>query len=244
MTAADEDSRGGVHTVEWKDHDLKVTVSKLREQSNGGLLADFDLHLKPGASMTGPFKYFSRFNLKSGQTKASTARDLARVALADVIADEAVWRYIIEFVSNHVRDEFNKGEEGVELIDSKASENTEFRLWPYLQERQPTILYGPGDSGKSYFAVLAGFLIATGREHLGMKSEQGNVAYLDYEGTEGTVKGRLRRVAAGFGEAYPPVLPLHADETATRGRFRSGERLSHGALHRLRHHRLSGPSRL
>ena len=63
-TAADEDSRGGVHTVEWEDHSLEVTVSKLREQSNGGLLADFDLHLQAGGEMTGPFKYFSRFNLR------------------------------------------------------------------------------------------------------------------------------------------------------------------------------------
>ena len=203
MTAADEVSRGGVHTVEWKDHDLKVTVSKLREQSNGGLLADFDLHLKPGAGMTGPFKYFSRFNFKSGQTKASTAKDLARVTPPEVIAEESVWRYIVERVSNEVRRSFNEGEDGVELVNSTASETTEYRLWPYLQERQPTILFGPGDSGKSYFAVLVGYLIATGREHLGMKPQQGNVCYLDYETDEATTKQRLRMVAAGFGEDIP-----------------------------------------
>ena len=203
MTAADEDSRGGVHTVEWKDHDLKVTVSKLREQSNGGLLADFDLHLKPGAGMTGPFKYFSRFNLKSGQTKASTAKDLARVTPPEVIAEESVWRYIVERVANEVRRSFNEGEDGVELVNSTASETTEYRLWPYLQERQPTILFGPGDSGKSYFAVLVGYLIATGREHLGMKPQQGNVCYLDYETDEATTKQRPSMVAAGFGEDIP-----------------------------------------
>ena len=203
-TMAVPDSRGGVHTVEWKEHGLKATVSKLREQSNGGLLADFDLHLKAWGELTGPFKYFSRFNLKSGQTKASTARDLARVAPEQVNAGEIVWRYVIEWVSNHVRVAFNEGEAGIQLIDSKASETTEFRLWPYLQERQPTILYGLGDSGKSYFGILAGFLIATGREHLGMKPQQGNVAYLDYEGDEGTIKKRLRMVAAGFGETTPP----------------------------------------
>ena len=41
--ATEENSRGGVHTVKWPFQGLKVTVSKLREQSNGGLLADFDL---------------------------------------------------------------------------------------------------------------------------------------------------------------------------------------------------------
>ena len=205
ITTPDESSRGGVHIVEWAFHGVKVTVSKLREQSNGGLLADFDLHLQVGGG-AGAFKYFSRFNLKSGQTKASTARDLARVAPAEVIADDTVWRYVVEFVSNYVRTAFNEGEAGIQLIDSKASEDTEFRLWPYLQESQPTILYGLGDSGKSYFGILAGFLIATGREHLGMKPQQGNVAYLDYEGDEGTIKKRLRMVAAGFGENPPPFF--------------------------------------
>ena len=43
-TSATPDSRGGVHTLQWKDAGpLKVTVSKLREQSNGDLRADFDL---------------------------------------------------------------------------------------------------------------------------------------------------------------------------------------------------------
>ena len=201
--AVDTASRGGVHTVHWKDSRLKVTISKLREQSNGGLLADFDLHLQAGAGTAGPFKYFSRFNLKSGQTKASTSKDLARVAPAEVIAEETVWRYIVERVSNEVRLAFNKGEEGVELAHLKASGAPEYRLWPYLQERQPTILFGPGDSGKSYFAVLVRYLIATGREHLGMKPRQGNVCFLDYENDAHITQGRLRMVAAAFGEPIP-----------------------------------------
>ena len=139
-------------------------------------------------------------------TKASTSKDLERVSPAQLGVEVALWRYVIEHVSNHVRTEFNKGEAGVQLIDSKATETTEFRLWPYLLEGQPTILYGLGDSGKSFFGVLAGYLVATGREHLGMKPQQGNVAYLDYEGDEGTIKKRLRMVAAGFGEEIPPFF--------------------------------------
>ena len=123
------------------------------------------------------------------------------------IGGEDTWRYVIERTCNYVRQKFNEGEAGVQLVDSKASETTAYRLWPYLQERQPTILYGPGDSGKSYFGVLAGFLIATGRDHLGMKPTRGNVCYLDYETDEATTRQRLSMVAAGFGEPYPPVLP-------------------------------------
>ena len=151
--AVDENSRGGVHTVEWGFYGLKVTVSKLREQSTGGLLADFDLSWQTDS---GPFTYFTRFNLKSGPTKASIAKDLASVSQGRIGAEVEVWRHIIERVCNYVRRAFNKGEEGVELVDSKASGTTTYRLWPYLQERQPTLLYGPGDTGKSFLAVLFG----------------------------------------------------------------------------------------
>ena len=183
-------------------------MSKVREQSNGDLRADFDVKGIPRLgkdkdSKAPPlFKYFTRINLKSGQTRASTARDIAKTAQG-YIGDDEAWRYVIENVCNYVRDSFNKGEEGVELVYSTASETTEYRLWPYLQERQPSILYGPGDSGKSFFAVLAGYLIATGREHLGMKPQQGNVCFLDYETNEATIKQRLHMVAAGFGEESP-----------------------------------------
>ena len=200
---AEEESRGGVHTVKWPFYQLKVTVSKLREQSNGGLLADFDLEW-PADVDYAEFKYFARFNLKSAQTKASTAKDLASVAQGRLGASVEVSRYIIERVCDYVRGAFNKGEEGVELVDYvEASEDTAYRLWPYLQERQPTILYGPGDTGKSFLAVLFGYLIASGREHLGMKPQQGNVCYLDYETDPDTTKKRLRMVAAGFGEEVP-----------------------------------------
>ena len=201
-TTAELESRGGVHTVAWQEAGLKVEVTKLREQSNGGLLADFDLTLQPGI-LPGVFKYFSRFNLKSGQTKASTARDIARVAPNVLVAEEDLWRHVVERVCDEIRIAFNKGEEGVELVDSKASTTTSYRLWPFLQEKQPSMVYGPGDSGKSFFGVLAGYLIATGREHLGMKPLQGNVLFLDYETDEATTKQRLSMVAAGFDEEIP-----------------------------------------
>ena len=210
----EESSRGGVHTLEWKEGDsrLKVTASKLREQSNGDLRADIDMkgfhHTVDDENkrITLQFDYFTRINLKSAPTRATTAKDISRTAPLGYVGGADTWRYVIERTCNYVRRAFNEGEEGVQLIDSKASETTEWRLWPYLQERQPTLLYAPGDSGKSFFAVLAGFLIATGRSHLGMKPEQGNVCYLDYETDEATTKKRLSMVAAGFGEGIPPFF--------------------------------------
>ena len=147
---ATHNSRGGVHTVEWENAGLTIAVSKLREQSNGDLRADFDVKGERIDRTAGApvFKYFTRLNIKSAQTKASTAKDVAALAQG-YIGGVDVWRYAIETACNYVRQSFNEGDAGVELVDSQASETTEWRLWPYLQERQPSIVYGPGDSGKS-----------------------------------------------------------------------------------------------
>ena len=200
----DEKSRGGVHTLYWKDSNLTVKVSKLRETSNGDLRGDFDVKGQPPVDAP-PFTYFTRFNLKSGSTRASIAKDVSGRAKG-YIGDADTWRWVIEYVCNYVRNAFNDGEAGVQLIDSKASEETEYRLWPFLEEGQASMIFGHGASGKSYFGVLAGYLIATGREHLGMKPRQGNVAYLDYETDEGTTKRRLGLIARGFGETIPPFF--------------------------------------
>ena len=207
----EESSRGGIHTLKWADPPLVVTLSKLREPSNGGLTADFDVKGRrdtvneKGETIMKPFTYFTRINLKSGPTRATTAKDIAKIAQG-FIGGEDTWRYVIERTCNYVRSSFNEGEPGVQLIDSKASETTEYRLWPFFQERQHSIVYGEGDSGKSFFGVLAGFLIATGREHLRMKPDKGNVCFLDYESDEATTKKRLSMVAAGFGEGIPPFF--------------------------------------
>ena len=197
----DEKSRGGVHTLYWKDSNLTVKVSKLRETSNGDLRGDFDVK----GQRIPPFTYFTRINLKSGSTRASTAKDVSGRAKG-YIGDADTWRWVIEYVCNYVRSAFNEGEAGVELIDSEASEDTEYRLWPFLEEGQASMIFGHGASGKSYFGVLAGYLIATGREHLGMKPRKGNVCYLDYETDEGTTKRRLGLIARGFGETIPPFF--------------------------------------
>ena len=64
-----ETSRGGVHTLKWELPELSVSVSKLREQSNGDLRGDFDL--RGDMPLKGArFEYFTRINLKSGQTRA------------------------------------------------------------------------------------------------------------------------------------------------------------------------------
>ena len=213
LQAVDEKSRGGVHTLEWKEGEsrLTVTASKLREQSNGDLRADIDMKGQHWKKVDGqkesimiPFTYFTRINLKSAPTRATTAKDIALIAPLGYVGGSETWRYVIERTCSYVRRAFNEGEDGVELIHSKASETTEYRLWPYLQERQPTILYGPGGSGKSWFGVLLGYLIATGREHLGMKPVKGSVCYLDYEVDADATKKRLSMMAAGFGERIPP----------------------------------------
>ena len=65
-------------------------------------------------------------------------------------------------------------------IDTTA---TTWRLRPFLEEGEPTLLFGPGGSGKSYLAMTMAYLVASGNQHLGLEPAKGGVLYCDYEAT-------------------------------------------------------------
>jgi len=114
-----------------------------------------------------------------------------------------------------------EGEPWIQLSSNDAVEPVKYLLPPLLPEREPTVLYGPGGSGKSLFGLLIGILLATGKPHsrLGLEPEaQVPVLYLDWETHPAEIRRRLHRLAAGIDLSEPVrlryrrcVVPLSDD---------------------------------
>jgi len=68
----------------------------------------------------------------------------------------------------------------------------------------PTLLYGDGGKGKSYLALYLAHCIAMNRRFLGLKVQQGNVLYLDWEMDRDETLRRSYRISRGIGLAQPP----------------------------------------
>ncbi len=113
------------------------------------------------------------------------------------------WNSVLEYTCVMVLQKHREGMPVIKLADHAIPEGLVHRLFPYLQERQPSLFFGEGDTGKSYLALLMGILVTTGIPMLGMMGEPGNVLYLDYETDEDTLWERVNMISAGLNVPIP-----------------------------------------
>ena len=183
---------------------VEVKINRIQEGSRGDLTGEiqvqYDGFAEDGKTWR-TYRYRDRLNLLSGPTRASRAKDLhATIPGKSVEA----WRDLVEFVAVKVIDKHREGEPVIDLSeDQEEIEELPYRLYPILEDGQASVLYGDGGVGKSLMAMHLGYLLVTGREHLGLKPERGNVLLLDYETDPRATKHHLGKISAGFGTRIP-----------------------------------------
>jgi hypothetical protein len=110
------------------------------------------------------------------------------------------WQYFLEELCQRTLKAEAAGEP-VEEIGHDAIDRTAPRwaVEPLMPLRAPTLLYGPGGTGKSYIACAMAISVAGGREVIPgfAPAIKGKVLYLDWETTRETVNQRLIRIAEG-----------------------------------------------
>ena len=205
--SGDLKSRGGVHKLTYglkdrtrMDVQITVTVSRVKEASSGSTSAEFSVTATGDKIPT--FKLTWNQNMLALRSRASAGKDLA--GADGVYLDEDAWKHVIQLTCQRVLERHRQGVPSIALIDQDSpSEGRQWRLGPLLEDKEHSLLFGDGNAGKSFLATLAGFLVVTGREALGMKPQQGNVLYCDYETNPRTAADRLKMIAAGYGESKP-----------------------------------------
>ncbi len=77
-------------------------------------------------------------------------------------------------------------------------------LNPFLFQGHPSIIFGPGDSGKSMLGVLASLLLVQGGHQAGLAAGGGfTQLYLDWERAFSTFDSRIRALCLGHPELAP-----------------------------------------
>ena len=72
------------------------------------------------------------------------------------------WLAVLQYVSALVLEAHRKGNPFINMLEYGAPRGTSWRLRPFLQEKQASVIFGDGDSGKSWIALYIGVLVATG----------------------------------------------------------------------------------
>lgn len=148
-------------------------------------------------------RFGARLNLKS-----VSGRNAYRLHLDDVFADQpkGYWAHNLDMAVQLVQDAYRASDPSIDLGLVSCSTTTEYLLWPLLLSDAPTILFGPGESGKTYLALLVGLAVAVGAGLFGAPCEQRRVVYVDYEATAEQIKRRLLLLASGLGVELGPTF--------------------------------------
>jgi len=172
----------------WPDLPFEVSLSRIRESSRG---TSSELQVK-FVQGTGKPKTLTHQTLNLLTSKTKLAGELnAR--------QEAPWLSMLEQVCIITLRQLRQGEPIESLQPTDEDHPAWFVLNPLLYERNPTVLYGPGDSMKSYFALYCGLLLASGMcgPGLSVAPEPWRVLFLDWEMSLQDVRGRVKMLQAG-----------------------------------------------
>jgi hypothetical protein len=181
----------GVFQLTFMDEFIDVRVDRVLENSSFQTSCELNIYSRR-PTQTGLILGKKRINLSSAQTVNSTAK-LLTARMPDV-----EWDVLVEWVCRTVIDGYRQGDPVIHLPDHTASEALRMRIDPYIQEKQHSLLFGAGGSGKSWLAMYMSILVCTGEANIDLHPEPGRVLYLDYETDSDTVWHRVNMITAGL----------------------------------------------
>jgi len=191
-------------TFSFSDSNVRCTVSRLTERS-GGLCGEISVTSRHNGK--DQLRTQGALNLSSLSTRERLAKRLK------TLHDGPDWNGMVETVCMRTVALHREGTPAESLEPTDADQPACFVLNPLLYDRHPVLLYGPGESGKSFFALYLGCLLASGGNstNLAVAPDGHNVLYLDWELRAPEMRARVRQLRAGHPELthYPLHRAMH-----------------------------------
>ena len=201
------------HRHVWADGEM--VLERFRE-TDDGLKAELTVTAEGGLLFRGRVNLGSERSMKM---LAGTLTDRTDIVDWFGMLQQAAWRSL---------ERFRDGDPLIRLADV-TPEARRWILEPYLEGSRPTVVFAPGGSGKSFFALTALASVASGHPLLGVTPAlTGPVAYLDWEADADTQRRRLDAICrpldldlAGTIHYRVELAPLHATADRLRHRLES-----------------------
>ena len=142
-------SSAGVHVLDWPEYHIRIRIDRLRNEREN-LTGEIAVKTtNPGVAQ---HLHQARFNLTS-----TTARKTLAKALQERL--DLAWDDMIEQACVMVLTKHREGEPVIRVGNLPPREALKYRVAPILLNNQPSLVYGPGGTGKSYFALYLAVLV-------------------------------------------------------------------------------------
>ena len=183
----------GIYYIDWPHLDVRAKIDRITEGS-GEIKAE--VKITSGRPDGGHLRA-ARLNLTSLTSRNAFAKSL-------LSRDKSLdWDLIIEAICIATLDEFRQGSPVVALDGTLAKDETaRWVVQDLIQTHNPTLVYGPGASGKSFLAQFLATIISNNitANAAGLQVQKPlRTLYLDYETDEAELDGRLAMIRRGLG---------------------------------------------
>lgn len=187
---------GDVFTLKWAEENIQLKIDHIVESSRGDVRAEYTFYYGEG------YLYNARIDMLTPSAKHGLAAELTK-RLKDLD-----WDTIIEQASALTLRKFRQGEPIIKLSDLPPRPCSKYLCWPFIRDKEPTILYGEGGSGKSMLEYLIALSVQTGIPVFNWRPQRGNVLLLDWETCKYTARERMDAIVEGMelgilAEDYP-----------------------------------------
>ena len=184
--------RDGVYVLSWTDLNIEIHVNRIRESHDHETKAEVLITSRRPAA-PGHLKQ-GRINMTSTASRKSMERSLTE---RDPTVD---WDAVLEQMCFAVLQAFRAGSpvQRIEKVDVAAQQR--WLIDPLLQLNNPTLIYGPGSSGKSWLGQYIAVLADAGLSETGFDVDPctGRVLYLDWETTQDEIAERVTKIRQGM----------------------------------------------
>jgi hypothetical protein len=186
---------------------VRFEIDDLDRHQNGGLTAVFVVRSRLDTRRAiEDYVTTDRVTFDSGVSKEAFARRLDDLLPPPEGGAHLDWLQLVEAITFDISARASAPTPVSDLALASPTQTIPHLVPFLLPEKRPTILYGPGGTGKSMLAVTAAVAVAAGGTLLGWQCEQGEVLYLDWETEEGDIASRVHRVANGMSLAKVPTI--------------------------------------
>jgi 5S rRNA maturation endonuclease (ribonuclease M5) len=182
----------GVYDFTWDS--FTARLCRVREQKDGRMTAEIKIMTSlPGYE---PVLEQTSLNLLSSQARKKLAETLESKCSVEN------WSKVLDSICQKSIEAFRKGEPVVEIWTCEEAEPPKCLLAPILAEGEPNFIYGPGGSGKSYFALLLGICLQLPwpENPFGfyVQDRTADILYLDWETAADEIRWRTKCLVMGL----------------------------------------------
>jgi hypothetical protein len=136
--------------------------------------------------------YQGRLNLTSPTAKRTLRQEL------EAMDSLTSWLEIVEYICTETLRRWREGEPAMNIGQLPAQTTPRYRLYPFIPEGKPAIIYGRWGSWKTNLALALAIMVQSGEGHLNFTPVQGNVLYLDYESDAQDLDERIKAICSGW----------------------------------------------